>query len=204
MCVEMSWDEARGYGRLPAESPRTDFFDEYHHKDVTDMGRQLVERRLALLRQYVSSREGVIDVGIGGGAFVTACFGARGLDVDPKAIEWLKERKLQATLADDPVALTFWDSFEHIDDPIALLRGFKPSYVVMSIPLFAGREAALASKHYKPGEHIWYFTFHGLLEYMDPYRCVHVSRMEELLGREGIATLVFADQDEAMRLRCLT
>src|SRR6185436_6951571 len=129
----------------------------------------------ALLRQYVSSGDEVIDVGIGGGAFVTACSGARGLDVDPKAIGWLKERKLQATLADDPKAMTFWDSFEHIADPHALLRAYKPSYVVMSIPLFSGKESALASKHYKPGEHIWYFTFHGLLDYMDPYRCVHVS-----------------------------
>jgi len=200
----MEWDDVRGYGRLPAELLRTDFFDEYRAKDMTDMGRQLVERRLALLRQYVSSGDEVIDVGIGGGAFVTACFGARGLDVDPKAIEWLKERELQATLADDPKAMTFWDSFEHIADPHALLRAYKPSYVVMSIPLFSGKESALVSKHYKPGEHIWYFTFHGLLDYMDPYRCVHVSKMEELLGREEISTLVFADPDEAMRLRCLT
>lgn len=201
--MTLQWDDS-GWGFLPPSGPtRTDFFDEYREKDQTDMGQALIRMRLGLLRQYVADGELVIDVGIGGGGFVCSRGKTLGLDVDPKAIEWLRQADWLATKSSLPSALCFWDSFEHMPDHELITR-YQPNFVLMSIPLFSDKGDVLTSKHYKPGEHLWYFTHRGLLTYMERlgYEQMHFSRAEEILGREGIGTLVFARRDDADRMRC--
>lgn len=132
----------------------------------------------------------VVDVGIGGGAFVEKT-GCRGLDINPHAIVWLKERGLWGPGEKGVRAMTFWDSFEHIEDHDGYLKSV--DWVFMSLPVFGSVEEVQRSKHFKPGEHIWYFTPEGLVAYMERYGFDLVDRCnnETKIGREGIMTYAF-------------
>ena len=132
----------------------------------------------------------VIDVGIGAGAFVERS-GCRGLDINPHAIVWLKERELWGPGEKGYDAMTFWDSFEHIEDHDGYLKSVK--WVFMSLPIFLGIADTLMSKHFKPGEHIWYFTHGGLVKYMEGYgfTLVDHNQRETEIGREGIGSYAF-------------
>jgi len=81
---------------------------------------------------------------------------------------------------------------EHIQDPDALISCVT-EYVFVSMPIYENQADCLSSKHYKPGEHIWYFTEQGLKDYMAnlDFNCVLVDDVESRLGREGIKSFVF-------------
>jgi hypothetical protein len=63
----------------------------------------------------------------------------------------------------------------------------------MSIPIFSGKDHALASKHFRPDEHYWYFTKVGLMGFMLGlgFTCRSESSFEIALGREDIQTFAF-------------
>ena len=81
---------------------------------------------------------------------------------------------------------------EHLEDPTKILERVS-DWVFISIPIFTGPEDARNSKHYKPGEHIWYFTEKGLILFMkmQGFGFIDSNRMEEDIGREGIGSYVF-------------
>lgn len=109
------WQTYRGLDKGPLAEPLNSFrydFVEYHHGHEFDR---------------------VMDVGIGGGAFVEKS-GCRGLDINPHAIVWLKERGRWGPGPNGYDALTFWDSFEHIEDHDGYLKSAK--WVFMSLPIF--------------------------------------------------------------------
>jgi len=157
------------------------------------MGKSLTNARASFVNQYTDM--GIIDIGIGGGAFVNEmnCFG---YDVNEKAIEWLLDRFSfidPYTLEDKSInAITCWDSLEHIPEPERLIEKVK-NYVFVSIPIFNSGFHILKSKHFKPGEHLYYFTEHGIIHYMDNngFSCIESSDIETELGREGIKTYAF-------------
>lgn len=157
------------------------------------MGKSLTDARISFVSQYTDM--GIIDIGIGGGAFVNEmdCFG---YDVNEKAIEWLLDRFsfIDPYDAGDKSinAITCWDSLEHIPEPERLIEKVK-NYVFVSIPIFNSGFHVLKSKHFKPGEHLWYFTNNGLIDWFDRlgFDCIDSNKMESDLGREGIYTYAF-------------
>lgn len=137
------------------------------------------------------------DVGIGGGAFVLELLyeepDVRGFDVNEHAKRWLEERSLwRNPHRESCEVLTFWDSFEHIREPGALIDGSGPELVIMSMPIYEDRDDCIASKHFKPGEHLWYFTERGLLKWMRERGFgLRYSGAPESCWREGIRNYVF-------------
>ncbi len=94
----------------------------------------------------------------------------------------------------DPIPLmTMWDSIEHMKNPRVILK-LCTSMVFISTPIYESAEACLHSKHFKPGEHLWYFTDHGLKRFMaqEGFCLLTQNRMEENVGREGIGTYAFS------------
>ena len=167
-----------------------DYFEEYLKRDDTDIGRELTKARSALVSKHYHG--GVVDIGIGGGAFVEHhdCFG---YDVNQSAVECLESHgRFCDPYLEKVNAITCWDSLEHIWEPGELLRQVG-KYVFMSIPIFDGVDHILSSKHYKPGEHIYYFTNEGLIKYMDGhgFKMLECNDMETVIGREGILSYVF-------------
>ena len=184
------WAEELGMGWHPRAPMQYDgsYFENYRRLDATEMGEALTQVRVDMVRRHHQGE--VLDVGIGGGRFVTEC-GAIGFDVNPEAVKWLEE---QGLFRDPPqaAALTFWDALEHIPSPARALEG-AAEWVFVSMPIYLDSADALASKHFKPGEHLWYWTKDGLIRWFHRhgFACMEVNQAESDLGREGIMSFAF-------------
>lgn len=203
---EMLWDTELGYGFYPVEAPPADVYDDaYWHRYCamadTPMGHALNKFRCEFVTEHFPVARGVLDVGIGSGAFMLAIQKIwhdrviKGFDVNEAAGNWLMARMQfhdPAILADNSFPLlTFWDSLEHIPAPAATLR--KAFGVAMSIPIFRDKAHALSSKHFRPDEHLWYWTERGLIDWMgrQGFKCLATSTVESELGREDIMSFAF-------------
>lgn len=139
----------------------------------------------------------LVDIGIGSGAFIELRrkLGKTtyGHDVNPVALEWLDKRGLLI----DPYlfpqdAISCWDVLEHIADFRSLLASAR-AWVFLSIPLFRDAEHVLASKHFRPNEHFWYFTLKGLIYAFSllGFDMVEHNTKEIEIGREDIHNFAF-------------
>lgn len=187
------WCEEKGYGWHSAPPMQYDgaYFAHYQELDATPMGEALTRARVDLVEKYF--RAGVLtDIGIGGGRFVEDGR-AMGYDVSSEAVEWLKDvgRYLDPYAA--PVeAITCWDSLEHIPEPEKLLAQVR-NWLFVSMPIYDDMADVLRSKHYKPGEHLHYWTLQGFIRWCaeQGFECVEVNHAEVELGREGITSFAF-------------
>ena len=135
----------------------------------------------------------MVDIGIGGGRFVTEHPNAKGFDINPEAVAWLQWTGNWVDPYSSIVeAATFWDSLEHIHDPRPLLRNVR-RYCFVSLPIFKDCNHILRSKHYRQDEHCWYFTRRGIVLFMKAFgfEQIKVCTMEQACGREDIETFVF-------------
>lgn len=185
------WSEelGRGWHTRPAMRYEGQYFAHYQKLDATPMGTLLTKARCDLVDKYIPDHYAV-DIGIGGGRFVTE-HGGDGYDVCEEAIKWLGDNFV------DPYktsiyAATCWDSLEHIPDPALLLKQVE-AWLFVSLPICESREEWAASKHFKPGEHVHYFTRDGFLRWCaeQGFECVEMNRVESDLGREGIMSFAF-------------
>jgi hypothetical protein len=172
-----------------------DYFEHYVRLENTEIARQLNAGRTALAEKYCGS---LLDIGVGSGEFMRACsVPVAGYDINPVAVRWLKEAGLYfdpyaATTTADGV--TFWDAMEHIPEPHDLLGRLRGGvYVFVSMPIFTDLTRVRRSKHYKPNEHLYYFTTSGMIRYMADggFDVVEMSDFETRAGREDILTFVF-------------
>lgn len=90
-----------------------------------------------------------------------------------------------------PVAfdvVTFFDSLEHIENPLSVLRELHMNYMVVSVPWCHARTLGPAWfagwKHRKPGEHLWYFDAASLCE---------------LMGQAGFVPRAIGNPEDAIR-----
>lgn len=188
------WSEelGRGWHTRPAMRYEGQYFAHYQKLDNTKMGALLTRARLDLVSKYCAPGE-TVDIGIGGGRYVQES-GGLGFDVCDDAVVWLKSmgayfNPYQNCGAD---AITCWDSLEHIPDPGLLLKQVK-EWLFVSLPICESRDEWAASKHFKPGEHVHYFTRNGFLRWCaeQGFECVEMNRVESDLGREGIMSFAF-------------
>ena len=188
---KLVWKEELGIGYYPVEETPYDaaYFEKYVGYEKTEIGKKLNKSRVDLVNKY--SFETLVDIGIGSGQFVKSFENAQGSDINPVAVQWLKDnnRLYKNTPVD---AMTFWDCLEHIHDPTELLSKVK-KYVFVSCPIFTDKDHVLRSKHFRTDEHCWYFTEAGLCLFMAcaGFTLVEKNRIEEECGREDIGTFVF-------------
>lgn len=193
----LTWIEDLGLGYCPnGEEPsiyNDSYFDEYVKRADTEIGRQLTAARLELVDRHLGRTPSVVDVGIGCGQFIEARGGSTtGFDVNPRGIEWLNSRGLfQDYRVGGCDHATFWDSLEHIEDASKALRSVRGTAFV-TMPVYRDREHLLLSKHFKPGEHVWYFTMKGFVRWARGlgFFVAEASDVESRLGREDIMTFV--------------
>jgi hypothetical protein len=175
-----------------------DYFEKYIELDNTAMGAQLTALRCAMVRRHYADRD-LVDVGIGGGRFCIAG-GYKGFDVNKSAVSWLEHTgRFFNPYAQKIQAITCWDSLEHIPEPEKLLAQIQ-QWLFVSLPIFKDEKDCLASKHYKPGEHIWYFTYEGFLAFCQAqgFALVEWNSLEVKAGREGINSYAFRRVSEAV------
>lgn len=154
--------------------------------------------RCALVQRHLPPDGVLLDVGAGDGAFVRAArswgIGAFGFDVIPDAVRALRADGLYD---DDPGiwdAVTMWDTIEHLEDPaLTLRRVARRALLFASVPIFDDLSDIRASKHYRPGEHLYYWTVAGFVAWMALYgfRLLERSTHETDAGRDAIGAFAF-------------
>lgn len=197
--ASLLWSESTGIGYLPI--PPSGVYDDAYFQNYvglseTTMGLAITRERIAFVDAHMGNAE-LVDVGIGCGHFVEergkAGAPTFGYDVNPRGVQWLKERGLWRDPYVAPLsAVSLWDVLEHVETPELFISRVSV-WLFVSIPIFSSREHVLRSKHFKPGEHCWYFTRDGLVRWMKDrgFDLVSESWIETILGREDIGTFAF-------------
>lgn len=186
------WSDELGMGFHP-RSPIVYaglYFRKYQALDATEMGAELTAARVSFVKRHFTGSP--VDIGIGGGRFVLEA-DTWGFDINPEAVKWLKaQERFLDVYAGQVEAITCWDSLEHIPDPAALVAQ-ATEWVFVSMPVYLSQWDCLRSKHYKPGEHLYYWTQPGLIRWFaeQGFGCVEVNEIESDIGREGITSFAF-------------
>jgi hypothetical protein len=170
------------------------YFDHYAAMDESEIARKIYAGRVAMVDKYAGKECPVLDMGIGSGQFIRSRPNTFGMDVNPKALEWLKQNNLAAPGLDGFSAYTFWDVLEHVDVPNNYFKRMEQgSFLFTSLPIFDDLSKVRESKHYKPGEHLYYWTEKGFVDWMAEYRfrLIERSSMEIEAGRESIVAFAF-------------
>lgn len=178
-------DQSIDYGK--------EYFENYVQREGTDIAKRLNRFRTELTERYCKV---VLDIGIGSGEFIkSSSIKAYGYDVNPYGVEFLKERNIfvdpYKNIPSDVKGFCFWDTMEHIAEPSKLIEKFKAgSYLFISLPIFNDFEKLKASKHFKPKEHLIYFSEKGLEKFLIDCNCrvLETSNAETNIGREGVLT----------------
>ncbi len=155
--------------------------------------------RTGFLKGFVKQGR-LLDVGYGTGAFLhtasTAGFEAYGCDVHG-VDRGIQEKPLVSE--DEWDAVTFFDSLEHFPD-LDVIRQLsrRARLILVSLPK-TPRSFPECKKwrHYKPGEHLHYFTQESLTRLFHPKECRAVSDVEDVVrgrldGEQNIMTAVFS------------
>lgn len=189
---------ARGVAYQRDMAKRVSYGDAYFANYVKLAGTPIAKRlnagRVDLVNRHVGAHAPVLDVGIGSGEFIRSRRDTFGTDVNPVALKWLNAERKLSTDFDRFRAFTFWDVLEHVDVPNVYFKRMAPgSHLFASLPVFRDLGEIRASKHYKPGEHLYYWTVDGFVEWMAGYRfrLVEYNHQETEAGREGIGSFAF-------------
>ncbi len=159
-----------------------------------EISNRINDGRIALVAKHHGPFAAVCDIGIGSGEFIKRRGNTFGFDVNPVAIEWLKRNDLWAHDLSAFGAYTFWDVIEHLQEPEAYFRHVQlHAKVFTSLPIFYGMGGIRLSKHYRPGEHLYYFEDEGFVKWMAKHGLMLLDRgdFEIDAGRESIYSYVF-------------
>jgi len=167
----------------------------------TDIAKAVNAGRVSMLmRQLGPCIRGVrvLDVGAGTGEFIRAAiqsgFVAMGCDPMPAARKALIEAALWCSEPAWFDAVTMWDSIEHMESPADMLGSIPAgARLFVSTPIFDDLRAIRDSKHYRPGEHLYYWTADGLVSWLGKHGfvCKEASDHEVRAGRDSIGAFAF-------------
>jgi hypothetical protein len=175
-----------------------DYFEKYVGYKASDIANKINLARCTLTERYC--RKSIIDVGIGSGEFIERSnLKVYGYDINPYAIRWLRERNLyldfyNSEIPEEVEGWSLWDTLEHIPKPSVLLNLVpKNRYVFLSIPIFDTFKNIEQHKHYKPREHLYYFTHDGLIKYFAEAKFIlmETNTKETEAGRYSIGSYAF-------------
>lgn len=179
-------------GRVPYAA---DYWEKYRSYEGSEIARRINAGRVALVDRHAGAAASVVDVGIGSGEFIRSRPGPTfGTDVNPLARQWLCAGARWASRLDAFGAFTFWDVLEHLEDPDVYLRQIPDgSYLFACLPIFGRLVDVRSSRHYKPGEHLYYWTEPGFVAWMEERRFALLERadFETAAGRDGIVSFAF-------------
>jgi len=158
-----------------------------------EIAQRINEGRIDLVRRHFGDGP-LCDVGIGSGEFLRKRGNTWGQDINPVAIESLKRSDRWAPYLCDFLAFSFWDVIEHIENPEDVFRQMPGgSYLFASLPIFENLWRIRDSKHYRPGEHLYYWTEHGFVAWMalHGFELLEADDFETRAGREAIKSFAF-------------
>lgn len=172
--------------------------DAYFNKCAGYEGQDIASRinagRVSLVDRYCANRH-VLDVGTGCGEFIKHRPLTCGVDVNPAARRWLMENRLWADELHSFNGYTFWDVIEHVPNPREdyFAHIGDGAYLFTSIPIFKDLTRIRESKHYRPGEHLYYWTRTGFISWMawHGFTVIERCQFEIDAGRDSIESFAF-------------
>ena len=170
------------------------YFDKYIRYEDQPIARAINAGRVAIVDKYVGPDAPVLDIGIGSGEFIKNRPNTWGHDVNPKAIAWLHERKRWSIGFGAFEGFTFWDVLEHVPTPEDYFqRMHEGAWLFTSLPTFQDILRIRESKHYRPGEHLYYWTAGGFIWWMmrHGFDLIEMQDFETRAGRDNILTFAF-------------
>lgn len=164
----------------------------------SDIAKAVNAGRCALLQRHLAGDASVLDIGAGSGAFVRCAaswgFAAKGFDVIPDTADRLRSEGLYSDPANAFDAVTMWDVLEHVENPSVVFDSVRAGGLLfVSIPIFNYLYRIRESRHYRPGEHLYYFTYCGFVSWMEMhgFTMLELSNHETAAGRDSIAAFAF-------------
>lgn len=136
----------------------------------------------------------VLDIGIGCGEFIKKRPLTFGYDINQAAVKWLLDNGKYRDDFSSFSAFTMWDVLEHVETPEHYFINMLPgSFLFLSIPIFDDLTRIRESRHYRPGEHLFYFTLRGIKQWMNmhSFQLYGASDFETTAGRDSIHSLAF-------------
>lgn len=188
------------------------YFNKYVTYENTPISRKLLRFRSKLVVKYCG-KQPVLDIGIGSGSFVRYHKAKKvyGFDICETAIDWLKKKNAYTNpwieTRPDIKGYCFWDSFEHIVQPSVVLSNVPAgTHVFISIPIIPDDSQIVGLedlamwmyqwKHFRPNEHVHYWTSSGLKRYMKNigFSFITHKKDEVDIGRQDIGSFVFVKE----------
>lgn len=189
----------KGYARQKDLKFTIDYGADYFNKCASYESSELADHLNHVRKKLVQRHYGdglLVDVGIGSGEFIKARPNTVGTDINPVALQWLNSQgKLADSNLDKYSAFTFWDVIEHMPHPDDFLDcvpvGGK---VFFSIPIFHDLSRIRESKHYRPGEHLYYWTRSGFVSWLlqQGFYLLEMNSDETKCGRDSIESFALA------------
>lgn len=159
----------------------------------SEIAQRINAGRIAIVQRHYGDGM-VLDVGVGSGEFIKNRPNTVGYDVNPAAMDWLKSVGKWVSSPDMWPAYTFFDVLEHVPTPESYFAGMKSgAYLFTSLPIFRDLMKIRASKHYRPGEHLYYFSEDGFVRWMawHGFTLLETDDFETRAGRESILSFAF-------------
>lgn len=178
-------------GHLVAYDER--YFDKCASYEGQEICAKINSGRVALVSRHYG-RGPMVDIGVGSGEFIRRRPMTHGIDVNVKAQEWLFTEGLWADNLANYRAFSFWDVIEHVPDISEYFSKIAVgAYLFTSLPIFSDLGRIRESKHYRPDEHLYYWTESGFVGWMGLYGFELLERtdFESKAGRESILSFAF-------------
>ena len=165
------------------------YFEKCSGYDGSEVADAIYAARLALVGRFVSKHTRVLDIGAGSCEFVRRRPLTWGYDVDRRAATWLKMNGRWSADFGAFSAFCMWDVIEHVEDPDYYIRHMTiGSRLFVTIPIFDDLRRIRESRHYRPGEHLYYWTKSGFMDWVRKYGFVVLdsTSAESDAGRESV------------------
>lgn len=147
--VEEVYNERNIYNR--------EYYERFADRGQSEIGRRIYQSRWNLIEKHCHGNMRLLDYGCASGAFHKSSrngFECYGYDINPYSE--FKDRPERVEI------LTMWDVIEHINTPVDIIRDINPDWVFVSTPNVEGVTDIESWRHYRPKEHLYYFSLESL------------------------------------------
>lgn len=159
------------------------YLAEYQRRAESPLSDLIMRRRWTLVLKHQNGYKSLLDYGAATGAFLDHSMrpenlAVGGYDINPAAKKYLQYPKGIYP----PDILTMFDVLEHLTAPLDLFRFVSPKLLVVTVPNvnFVVNSELPNWRHFKPGEHLHYFSNASLAALFERagYKVVETSYAE--------------------------
>ena len=185
---------------LPSYEPIAygqEYFQHYQQLEEEGLAGKLSVLRETFVDKFIGD-ESLVDIGCGACTFIKYRNekyprSTTGYDVNQWSYLELQKNLWYVDAKKVPMKYaSMWDVLEHEGTPSVYLDNVQKG-VFISIPMYKNFDGLSKDKHFRPGEHVWYFTEAGLVDFMRRHGFDLKAKddFETKFGRQNIMSYFF-------------